>query len=278
MARTPARQEEGIPEREWHESHHTQPKSQNTALLLAIFLGIFGIDRLYLRNSWQGFLKWASVGGFFIWWYVDIWRIASGKEIVDGFGTPLRFDLVGSEKNVGYLGLGLAIVSIVLLPYASEQSTPESTSALVAILPLSAIAGLMIIFASRELKKKVDSGLIPEDGIWKIPSEFSPELEAELNQKIADLEHKREAAVDELSIVKAEFERERASTTDFSSIQSEIENLTAILEETLHQKQQLEAELEVEKAKSNVVQNIVNYNISDSVLENIDTTIGKENG
>lgn len=42
------------------------------ALILAVFLGGFGIDRFYLGKIWTGILKLITGGGFGIWWVVDV--------------------------------------------------------------------------------------------------------------------------------------------------------------------------------------------------------------
>ena len=59
-------------------------KSFTTALLLSIFLGVFGIDRFYLNKVGTGLLKLAitifTLGLFaWIWWLIDIILIASGS-------------------------------------------------------------------------------------------------------------------------------------------------------------------------------------------------------
>lgn len=53
-------------------------KSQVTALLLVIFLGILGVHRFYLGYTWQGVVQLLTLGGFGVWALIDLIRIITG--------------------------------------------------------------------------------------------------------------------------------------------------------------------------------------------------------
>ena len=52
-------------------------KSFNTALLLSIFFGMFGVDRFYLGYTAIGLFKFCTFGFFMIFQFIDVLLIAS---------------------------------------------------------------------------------------------------------------------------------------------------------------------------------------------------------
>lgn len=50
----------------------TSSKSWNVAVSLSICLGFFGADRFYLGQPLLGCLKFLTIGGYGIWWAIDI--------------------------------------------------------------------------------------------------------------------------------------------------------------------------------------------------------------
>ena len=79
-------------------------KSLNTALLLSIFLGMFGVDRFYLGYPAIGLFKFCTFGFFMIFQFIDVLLIASqvlkpadGSDyVMDYFGHRL-IHVTGSE-------------------------------------------------------------------------------------------------------------------------------------------------------------------------------------
>jgi len=83
----------------------------DTALLLSVFLGMFGIDRFYLGYPAIGLLKFSTLGFFFIGHLVDIILIASQ--------TLGPAD--GSHYIMNYFGAGLTRVPVTEDTYRREQ-------------------------------------------------------------------------------------------------------------------------------------------------------------
>ena len=54
------------------------PKSWLATLLLSFFLGEFGIDRFYLGKIGTGVLKLITLGGFGLWWLIDLIFVIAG--------------------------------------------------------------------------------------------------------------------------------------------------------------------------------------------------------
>lgn len=67
----------------------TSDKKKTTALLLCIFLGVFGAHQFYVGKIGKGLLYLFTVGLFGIGWIVDIIKILTGS-FRDNVGAPLR--------------------------------------------------------------------------------------------------------------------------------------------------------------------------------------------
>lgn len=64
-------------------------KSWLAAVVISVFLGVLGIDRLYLGHTGIGLAKLLTLGGLGIWALVDTVLIAMRK-VSDSHGRPLR--------------------------------------------------------------------------------------------------------------------------------------------------------------------------------------------
>jgi len=83
----------------------------DTALLLSVFLGMFGADRFYLGYPAIGLLKFSTLGFFFIGHLVDIILIASQ--------TVGPAD--GSYYVINYFGAGLSRITVSDETYRREE-------------------------------------------------------------------------------------------------------------------------------------------------------------
>lgn len=65
-------------DRDWADPEcRTRRKSQAIAYLLSLFTGFLGFDQFYLGFPERGVLKLLSLGGFGVWWAIDVVRIGS---------------------------------------------------------------------------------------------------------------------------------------------------------------------------------------------------------
>lgn len=89
----------------------TNGYSWETALLLSIFFGMFGLDRFYLGHYGIGFIKLCTFGFFFVGQLCDIILIATGV---------LR-PADGSAYVMSYYGPGVTIVKCDNMTFRSPQ-------------------------------------------------------------------------------------------------------------------------------------------------------------
>jgi len=72
-----------------------EPRDWLVALLFSIFLGFLGVDRFYLGRTGTAVVKLLTIGGFGIWYLIDVILIASNS-LTDARDQPLtRADEVG---------------------------------------------------------------------------------------------------------------------------------------------------------------------------------------
>jgi len=66
-----------------------KPRSWRVALLLSLFLGLFGADRFYIGRTRSGIVKLVTLGCLGIWWLSDLILIA-GEWRLDAWRRPLK--------------------------------------------------------------------------------------------------------------------------------------------------------------------------------------------
>jgi len=62
---------------------HEKPVNWILVLLMSIFFGQLGVDRFILGHIGLGILKLVTLGGFGVWWIVDVILIASKHQFKD---------------------------------------------------------------------------------------------------------------------------------------------------------------------------------------------------
>lgn len=97
------------------------PKNYFYALIMCCFLGIFGIHRFYTGYKRLGFLQLFTLGGFGIWWLIDLISLCFNS-YKDKYGNEPE------EYNAALAALvlmGLAMVALVMfaisLPVVLEK-------------------------------------------------------------------------------------------------------------------------------------------------------------
>ena len=61
------------------QTNEISPISRLVTLLLAWFLGFFGVHRFYVGKIGTGVLMLVTFGGFGVWWFVDIVLVLIGS-------------------------------------------------------------------------------------------------------------------------------------------------------------------------------------------------------
>gem|GEM_PF-985315 len=122
--------------------------SQSTTLLLAVFLGFFGVHRFYTGRIGTGFIQLLTSGGFGIWWIVDVIAIATGN-FKDSKGRSLNKVPANPllKQLVIFFFLGIFIMAMLMI----ITGTTEARSANPVLMPLSFILSALIMNAQKIL-------------------------------------------------------------------------------------------------------------------------------
>lgn len=103
-------------------------KSYLTTFLLSLFLGVFGIDRFYTGQIALGILKLITLGGFFIWAFIDVILVLAGVR-KDKWGR----ELYGREKDFKVS----LIIFIIIMALSTVGGIIQAISAPKTITPTS---------------------------------------------------------------------------------------------------------------------------------------------
>ena len=97
------------------------PKSFPRALLLCLFLGIFGVHRFYTGYKRLGLIQLCTLGGFGIWWVIDLIALCVNA-YQDKYGIELD-DYNGTLASLALTGFALVCLALAImsLPYIVEK-------------------------------------------------------------------------------------------------------------------------------------------------------------
>ena len=91
-------------------TNETDSKSYLTTWALSLFLGFLGVDRFYLGKVGTGIVKLITIGGFGIWYLIDLILVITNAT-TDKQGNKLQgYD----EKNNKMIAIGVTIGFYVL--------------------------------------------------------------------------------------------------------------------------------------------------------------------
>lgn len=91
---------------------YTNGYSYETALLLSVFLGMFGVDRIYLGYYAVGLAKFCTLGFLFLGQLIDIILIA----------TQTVGPADGSHYVISYYGAGIEVIQMDNMTYRMPQA------------------------------------------------------------------------------------------------------------------------------------------------------------
>ncbi|MGP9537234.1 GmrSD restriction endonuclease domain-containing protein [Brachybacterium sp. AOP43-C2-M15] len=103
-------------------------KSYPIAWALSLFLGVWGADRFYLGRWKTGLLKFATVGGLFLWWIIDLVLLTAGA-MRDAKGRPLRqFETVKWPSRIISAAVVMGLVGMMALG-STVEPPPQPAAA-----------------------------------------------------------------------------------------------------------------------------------------------------
>lgn len=104
-------------------------RSYGVTLMLSYFLGGFGVDRFYLGKVGTGLLKLLTVGGYGIWWLVDIFLTLTGAQRSK---TGQKLTGYDQHKKTGWIVtsalLALNFLFFVIILVVAAISSPSAST------------------------------------------------------------------------------------------------------------------------------------------------------
>ncbi len=86
----------------------TQPETAYlTATYFSLFLGFLGVDRFYLGHVFLGIVKLLTLGGFGIWWLIDLIWIGLGNAKTKAGKRLVRTD---RDNRVVFIGIAIFLL------------------------------------------------------------------------------------------------------------------------------------------------------------------------
>lgn len=82
-------------QQEFLEEYQRGAKSTGTTYLLWLFLGW---HYAYLGQWGKQWLFWLTAGGFFFWWFIDLFRV---PKLVDNYNKDRATDVMRNLKAIG---------------------------------------------------------------------------------------------------------------------------------------------------------------------------------
>jgi uncharacterized Zn finger protein (UPF0148 family) len=109
-------------------------KDWTTAFVLCLFLGIFGVHRFYTGYTAIGFVQLVTLGGFLIWWLIDLFLIVI-RQYKDS-----RRNLLANSQSPGAQGCLWAFVAFIAIGFV------VSLTGLIPVAAVLAVAGAIGVY------------------------------------------------------------------------------------------------------------------------------------
>lgn len=107
---------------------NTDDKKFITVWLLALIVGVFGVDRFYLGKIGTGILKLITIGGLGVWWLIDLILILANRT-KDKNGNNLQgYDQGNNKKIALFVTIGVILLALILQSAGGSDHSNSSDS------------------------------------------------------------------------------------------------------------------------------------------------------